>query len=55
MTIAKGEKVYTVQECADHWVLTWNLGAVTASFHIPKSICATVESLADYVRSTDGM
>ncbi len=55
MTIAKGEKVYTAQECADHWVLTWKSGAVTAEFNIPRSICATAEDLADYVRNTDGL
>ena len=55
MTIEKGEKVYIVRECADHWVLTLVLGAVTADFNIPKSVCKTRTDLADYVRNNDGM
>lgn len=49
MTIEKNGKVYVVNECKNHWTLTWNVGTSVLRFEVDKEICDTFDSLKSHV------
>lgn len=53
MTIAKGEKSYTVRECKNHWNVTTNAGGLSVNYEVDKALCKTEEELAEYIKNND--
>lgn len=49
MTIEKNGKVYVVNECKNHWTLTWKVGTSVLRFEVDKEICGTFDSLKSHV------
>lgn len=53
MIIRKGERTYTVNECANKWTVKAADDRVTLSYDVPKELCPTEDALREYVRHND--
>ena len=49
MIIRKGTTEYTVKEQGNNWILTYNVGKVTAEYKVPKDVCIDEAQLREYV------
>ncbi len=53
MTINKNDKIYTVVESSDKWIVKLNNGKFAVSFDVSKSICSNEDELCKYILSND--
>ena len=53
MVIQKGEAAYFVRESEKKWTLKKEIGKITVSYSVPKTVCSTFDDLREYVLTND--
>lgn len=53
MIIYKGDKMYTIAEHHECWVLSCKIGALSVEYKIPKDICADEKELRTYIETQE--
>ena len=49
MEIQKGEKIYTVEEKPNLWMIACKVSTLTIEYKVPKDICADEAQLRAYI------